>query len=263
MLNKKILVAGAVIMLAVLFTGGCAEEQAGNGSENKQLIQTYGEAEVTAEPDLARLSFEVETRSESADEAVAENAELVNQVREALLDFGLSEDEVRTGSYRLRSRSEDPRQFEEQVEPPQPDELEEQEAQEREVDEMIYYEASNEIVVTTTQLDQAGEIIDTAVSAGANQVNYINFDLEDPQDLKVEALKKATEQAALKAEAIAESADKSITDLNMIKEERTDYTPHREQFEMVEEEAAMDDRPTPVEPEDVEVRASITAEYIF
>ncbi|MFO7952283.1 MAG: SIMPL domain-containing protein [Bacillota bacterium] len=54
--------------------------------------------------------------------------------------------------------------------------------------------------------------MDTAVFTGANKVNQINFDLEDPQELKMQAFKVVTEQAAQKAEAIVESADKSIVD---------------------------------------------------
>jgi uncharacterized protein YggE len=48
-----------------------------------------------------------------------------------------------------------------------------------------------------------GEIIDLAVKAGGNSINFINFELENPQGLQLQALKAATEQAELKAGAIA------------------------------------------------------------
>ncbi len=267
MRNKKVVLAAAALILSVLLAG-CAEEQAQTDNDGEQVIQTYGEAVVTAEPDVAKISVEVETHSRSADEAVEENAVLANQVREALLDFGLSEDEVKTGSYRLRSYRERQPRVEEPVRP-EPDV--EEPAIERDIDEpetdefeeRIYYQASNEIMVTTSQLDRVGEIIDTAVTAGANNINYINFDLENPQDLKMQALGKAAEQASRKAEAIAESAGKSIVDVYSITEERTDYTPYRAPREMLEEEAAADVAPTPIEPEEVEVRARVTAKYIF
>ncbi len=262
MRKTMFVMATTVILVTALFLSGCAgEEPQGGGNEGERVIQTYGEAEVSAEPDLARINVEVETRSRSADQAVAENAELASEVREALLDFGLAEDEVRTGSYRLRSYRERPREVRE-PDRPQPDQYEERD-EERDLEERVYYQASNEITITTSELDQVGEIIDTAVRAGANKVNYINFDLEDPQDLKMEALQKATEQANRKAEAIAESAGKSITDLYSIEEQRTDYTPFRVAEEIAEEAMDAGPAPTPIEPEEVQVRAAVTAKYTF
>lgn len=251
-MTVKLVLAVTAIAVAGLFLPGCAEEQSGNSNDGDQVIQVYGEAEVKAEPDLAKISLEVETHSRSADEAVAENAELANEVREALLDFGLSEDEVRTGSYRLRSRRERTREIEEPARP-EPDTGE----------ELIYYHASNEIMVITSDLEQVGEIIDTTVRAGVNKVNYLNFDLEDPQQLKMQALEKAVEQASQKAEAIANSAGKSLTGIYSIKEERTDYTPFRVAEEVAEEALDADVAPTPIEPEEVEVRAAVTAKFTF
>ncbi len=256
MRSKKLLIGSAVLLILAMLVGGCAEPQdntAGNG-EKQQVIQTYGEAELTAGPDLAKLSVEVETQSRSADEAVEENARLANEVREALLEYGLTEEDIKTGSYRLRSHRERP---EERPVPdrPEPDTPEEPEA-------IIYYRANNEIMISTSQIEEVGEIIDLAVEAGANQVNYINFELEDPQDLKMQALKGATEQALKKAEAIAESAGETIIGLHSIQEERTEYTPFR-QVPEVAEEVADQAAPTPIEPEEVQIRATVIAEYSF
>jgi len=259
----KLTVGITVVLITAIFLSGCTEEQATDNNGGEQVIQTYGEAEVTAEPDLAKISFEVETHSRSADDAVAENAELANTVREALLDFGLSEDEIRTGSYRLQSYRERPQEIREPVRP-EPDAVEEPEiVEEREVEEEIYYRASNEIMVSTTELEQVGELIDTAVRAGVNKVNYINFDLQDPQQLKMQALEKAVDQASQKAEAIAESAGKSVTDLYSIVEDRTDYTPYRAARDVAEEALEADAAPTPIEPQAVEVRAAVTAKFTF
>ncbi len=260
MFNRKVLMVFATIMvvaLALLISGCVQGGETTTVSEKSQLIQTYGEAEVSAEPDLARVSLEIETRSSSAEEAVEENAALANAVREALLEFGLSEEDVITGSYRLRTIRE-----ERQRDRPQPD-LREPEVEEMEPENgyeiTTYYQANNEIVATITDIDSVGEIIDTAVAAGANRVNHISFDLEDSQELKMQALAAATEQAVQKAEAIAGGAGESITGLYSIREERTDYRPFRIQEEIAEADAAS----TPITPDDVVVRASVVAEFTF
>lgn len=258
--SSALLIMAMVIIIALLFSGCVQGGETIVSEEKPQLIQTYGEAEVSAEPDLAKISLEIETRGSSAEEAVEENAALANAVREALLDLGLSEDEVTTGSYRLRTiREERPRDR------PQPD-LSEPEAEEMEPEneELIFYQANNEIVATVTEVDTVGEVIDTAVATGANRVNHVTFDLEDAQELKMQALAAATEQAARKAEAIAGSAGESITGLYSIREERTDYRPFQVREEMIQEEMdAADAAPTPITPDDVIVRASVVAEYTF
>ena len=49
--------------------------------------------------------------------------------------------------------------------------------------ELIYYQAFNEIIINTPDIEKVGKILDLAVQAGANNINYINFELNDPQEL--------------------------------------------------------------------------------
>jgi len=227
-----------VLILTVLLSGYVGNQTAYGSSDLQRIIQTYGEAELTAQPDLARIGLAIETRSRLAKDSVKENARLANAVREALLDFGLSEENLKTGSYRLYSYREWQKES--------PDIEEEQ----------IYYQVTNEIIVSTTQLDVVGEIIDLAVRAGANNINYINFELKDPQDLMMQALKMATEQASRKANAIAEGAGETIAKLHSVREERTTYTPFRFQENVLQREVAADVGATPIAPDEVTVRAA-------
>ncbi len=215
-------------------------------TENQGIIQTYGEAEITAQPDLARISISIETHSQSANEAAEENARLANSVLKALYEFGLLEEDIKTSSYRLNSY----RKWEKK------DSKNEQ--------EQIYYQAINEIKIQTTQLDRAGSIIDLAAKAGANNINYINFELKDPQMLMLQALTMATEQARQKAEAIARGAGLTIKQFYSLKEERTFYAPYRLQDNMLlSREMTVSNTPTPISPDEVIVRATVIAEFRF
>jgi uncharacterized protein len=242
MSNRKWMITVALIVVVLFAATGCGTQTNVVTNEMPQIIQTYGEAEVKAEPDLARIGIAVETRGSAAEAAVEENARLANAVIEALKDFGLAEEEIKTGSYSLYSYREwyDERPEGEQV---------------------ITYQVTNEIVVTTTRLAEVGEMIDLAVKAGANNINYINFELENPQELQLQALKLATEQAAKKAEAIAESSGEKISGLYRIREERTEYMPF-----VFRQEVAADmgmGSPTPIMPDEVVVRAMVIAEFAF
>jgi len=242
MSRNKLVVFIAIVVLAALAVSGCGTKVNTGADGEPRLIQTYGEAEVKGAPDLARISLAVTTHSTSAEKAVEENARLASAVIEALKGFGLSDGEIKTSSYQLYSYREwfDGRPDGEGV---------------------ITYQASNEVIVTTSRLDEVGEIIDLAVKAGANNINFINFELENPQELQLQALKLATEQAAKKAEAIAGSAGEKISGLYRIREERTEYMPN-----IYRQEVSADmgmGATTPIMPEEVVLRAMVTAEFAF
>jgi len=242
MSSRKWIITVALILVVLFAATGCGTQTNVVTNEMPQIIQTYGEAEVKAEPDLARIGIAVETRGSAAEVAVEENARLAGAVIEALKDFGLAEEEIKTGSYSLYSYREwyDERPEGEQV---------------------VTFQVTNEIVVTTNRLEEVGEMIDLVVKAGANNINYINFELENPQELQMQALKLATEQAAMKAEAIAESAGEKISGLYRIREERTEYMPFMARAEMAADMGM--GSPTPIMPDDVVVRAMVTAEFAF
>lgn len=242
MSNRNWIITVALIAVVLFALSGCGTQVSTGADGEPRLIQTYGEAEVKGAPDLARIGLAVETRGTSAEQAVEENARLAGALVEALKDFGLSEDEIKTGSYRLYSYREwfDGRPEGESV---------------------LTYQAINEVIVSTSRLDEVGELIDRAVKAGANNINFINFELENSQELQLQALKLATEQAELKADAIAESAGEKISGLYRIREERTEYMPFVAKQEMAADMGM--GAATPIMPDEVTVRAMVTAEFAF
>jgi len=241
--TKRIVAVTILLGLAIFVLSGCGTQTSVVTSEPSQIIQTYGEAEVKAEPDLVRINLSIETRSDSAEKAVEENALLANAVIETLKSFGLTEKEIKTGSYQLYSY---------------------QEWFERKADEeaIITYHVTNEVLVSTSRIDEVGEIIDLAVKAGANNINHISFELVNPQELKMQALQAATRQAEQKAKAIAESAGEKISRLYRIREERTDYIPYVVRQDIAKEGMGMD-TPTPIMPDEVVIRAAVSAEFTF
>lgn len=243
---RKIVYVSLFVLIIALVVSGCGGNQSATGSAGApKVIQTYGEAEISASPEVAKISLAIETRSSRAEEAVEENAQRATAVREALLESGLSEEDIVTGSYRLYSYREW---------------FEGRPAGEA---ELQTFQAVNEIIVTTRDLENVGELIDLAVMSGANNINYISFELDDPQELLLQALKAATEQAARKAEAIADGSGEKVSGLYSIREERTDYIPYRLQDIMAQEDMAMGSASTPITPDEVTVRATVIAEFSF
>lgn len=247
MQNKRVIVVAAVLMLlatALLWNGLNAPAASAVSEDSLRLIRVYGEAELSAAPDRAQIDLGVETSGATAQSAVGENARLMEAVLAALKQMGLQEDQLKTGAYQLYSERE-------YTEPTRPA-----------GEGRITYRAINTLSITVNKLEDTGKIIDTAVRAGANQVQSIRFELKDAQALQRQALQAATTQAGTKARAIAATANVSIKGIHSIIEESASYTPFRAAFmdDMLKQEAAAT---TPVIPGDVNVHARVVVEYSF
>lgn len=243
--KKVIIVAIGLLLLAAVLLPGLIDSPIAGASpaEDQGIISVYGEAVITAQPDSARVVLAVETTHELAKTAAEENTRLTDAVLKALAASGIDEKQLKTSGYRLNS-------YNQQVDPQNREKY------------ITKYRAYNELTVSLHNLDEVGNVIDTAIQAGANRVLSVLFELKEAEALKLQALQNAATQAKAKAEAIARSAGVAIKGIKVIHEEMSGYTPYRA---AVEESAKMMDAagPTPILPGDVEVTARVNAEYYF
>jgi hypothetical protein len=137
------------------------------------VVVVSGEGVVKAAPDRAFAAFSVENRSKDPKEAQAQNAKAMTAVQSRLAAAGLPKDAVRTLSYDLNLESEwvNGRQIPKG------------------------YVARNTIEVRLDEIARVGEIIDIAITSGANAVHGVRFDLKERDALEREALKRATADA--------------------------------------------------------------------
>src|SRR5690606_20759228 len=63
--------------------------------------------------------------------------------------------------------------------------------------------ATNQVTLRTTQLPRVGELIDTALGAGANRVDGVMFELRDADAAQAEATRNAVERARATAQTMA------------------------------------------------------------
>ncbi len=68
---------------------------------------------------------------------------------------------------------------------------------------IIGYSAQNSVTVHTGALELVGALIDSAIAAGANRVNSLNFSVKDDTKARSEAIAIATRDARAQAEALA------------------------------------------------------------
>ncbi len=158
------------------------------GAAAVPTIEVSGNGDVTASPDIAYLGFAIETHAPTAEAASSQNASLARKVVDALKARLAGKGRISTGGYSLSPEYATP-------EPGRPSRK----------PEIVGYVARNSIKVETGELSILGALIDSAIAAGANQVNYLNFGLRNDGKARTEAIAEASKNAQAQAQALAAS----------------------------------------------------------
>lgn len=208
----------------------------GQGSETRtNVISISGTGIVWATPDIAQVTVSVVTQSISAAETQQSNAATMTKVIQALMDAGVSKDDVKTIGYSLSPRySYDGQQT------------------------LIGYECRNTIAVTTKNVSEVGKLIDVAVGAGANEVAGVFFTISEDRktQLMTDAIKKAVGDADAKAQAIASALGVTITGKSY-----ASISPMYQPYSAVYEVKASE--PTPIIPGELELTVTVQVDYTF
>jgi hypothetical protein len=193
-------------------------------------VRAFGEGVVSVRPDVARINISVVTQGPTAEQAAAENADIATAVSQALT-ARFPGAEIRTISYTLTPNYRTPGSGQPAV--------------------IAGYTAINTIEITTTNLNAIGQIIDTAIGAGASRVDGLRLTVKDEEPARSQALQLAGQKARAKAQAIATGVQVSLGRV-IAAEEGVSYSP-----------IAIDSRtataaPTPIEPGMLQVHATVT-----
>jgi uncharacterized protein YggE len=110
---------------------------------------------------------------------------------------------------------------------------------------------------------RTGEVIDIGVANGINQASSIQFLLSDEQNqvLRTEALKEATARAAADANTVASALGVTISGVKTV-EVGGGYNPILFQ-NYAARDMASGAAPTPIQPGDVTVTATVTVTYLI
>jgi hypothetical protein len=179
-----------VVALALaLVTAGClGSVQAQSGSDTRAdvagpTIGVTASAAVTAEPDLAVVSVAVTATADTATAARSQVATGTDDVRAALDAAEIPADAVRTTTFSVQPR------YDYRGDTPA----------------LVGYRAVHALAIDVHDVTRAGEIVDTAVDAGATRVDGVRFTLQDAtrDDLRERALADAMAAARADADTVA------------------------------------------------------------
>ncbi|MFC7291399.1 SIMPL domain-containing protein [Hirschia litorea] len=160
--------------------------------QQETTLNLTGEGKVEVAPDIASVSLGVNVDSETASQAMKEQASIMSNVFKALEKAGIASKDMQTGNISLNPRYDYNKR---DSGPPK----------------LIGYQATNTVNITVRELDKVGGVLDAVVSAGGNTINSISFGLEDSSQALKDARKDAVSDALEKAELYADAAGYKVS----------------------------------------------------
>ena len=208
------------------------------GEEQVNAIHVSGSGSISATANQATVSLGVMTEDPSANEAVDDNAVLMNAVIEAIKALGIPEDKIKTVTYSVYPNYD------------------------WELRQTTGYRVTNMIQIEIDDLDLVGDVIDAAADAGANNIQGISFGLSDDiaEQLQTDAYILALQNARDKADLIADTLDIEVTGVLYVSE--SSYTPYTETRSYAVADEGMS-APTPILEGSLSVSVNVQVSFTF
>jgi uncharacterized protein len=233
--SKNIIIAG-IVLIIILFA---AKLLFFPRDISQKTITSTGTAEIIANPDLAEIYATIEVLKDTAQEAEASSKEISDAVLEKAKSF--DDLKVETLSYNIYKREDWTEKG------------------------SVFkgYTASYSLKLSTEDFKDIGEVIDSIVNAGVNRIDNIQFtiSLDNEETIKARALKKATESARVKAEAIAEGLNVRLGKIVSVSESGFYPRPYMMEKAVADIEQGREASSLIFEPRDITVTATINVVY--
>lgn len=235
-----------VIALSIHLAAPAQEPKPLPGSVELEYMPTLtvgGRGEVFARPDRAVIRLGAQAQATEAAAAQATVNEVMQKGLDEIKKLGIAERAIRTSGLNLYPVYTNPRPDRDGEEP-----------------RVAGYRAANTIQITIDDLALVGKIIDAGVSAGANRLEGVTFELRDDLPQRKQALERAIEEAKSKARAMAPALDVKLGKLREVIEGGIAIEPPQPLFARTMR-ASFGAADTPVQPGELRVEATVTLRY--
>ena len=229
------LAIGALIVAVAALSvrpGPAAGAPAANGEPALHTITVTGTGSVTRVPDVARVSVGVSVTKNTVKAARDSAGKSMGAIIAAIKALGIDEKDIKTTSIDLSP----------------------QYANNTSTPKIVGYRMSEQLQVTVRDLDKAGDVVDTATSKGATEVNGLWYEVGEPASAMDEARAAAIAQARTSAQKMASAAGVSLGGVVSISESVASVPGPYYYGEMARDAAAL----TPVERGTQDVQATVT-----
>lgn len=152
-------------------------------------IAVSGMAEQEVAPDMAYIDVGINVRADDAETARTQEAQIVSQIRRALLGLAITDNDLQNTSYYL---------------------YQEYKVDRNGVRTADKYVLDSSIKVTVKDLDKLSHVIDNVVKAGATNISNITYALSTQNIIQRQLLATAVENARDKAAVVANAGSRTL-----------------------------------------------------
>jgi uncharacterized protein len=234
----------SLALLLSLITTAAAQQA---DRDPRPRLTVAGEAQVSAKPDRAVVTLGATAQADQAADAQQQINQVMTKAIDAIKQAGIAEDKIQTAGLSLYPV------YSEHGDRPRP-------ANQPQEPRIVGYRASNTIRITLDDITAVGPIIDAGITAGANQLEGVSFELKDDTAQRAEALKQAAANARQKANALAAATGVNLDSLHEIIEGGVSIVPPQP---MTRHAAFAMETATPVQPGQVQIQAAVTLTYVI
>ena len=210
-------------------------------------ICVSGEGTVIVPAEVAVIRLGVQKDAETAEAAQADVNEKLASIRSTFEMIGITQDDISTDSINVSTIYNNDYEF-------VPENV-------YDADEGPEYRASTTLAIRTENMDTIGDVIDAAITAGADCVNGITFSLKDPSIYNETVLAKACAAARAKADILANNLGVRIKDVKNVTESYSSVY-ESDSATFADKAISESESTTMVDTTNVEVSVTITITYI-
>ena len=187
--EQKILsfLSGAVLVMLALFlamkvwNAGAEHDAIGRQPLQRDTITIEGDGKVVSPPTIGQTDLGVYSEAKDVITAQKDNTDKMNTIQSAMQKLGIKKEDLQTSSYGVSPKY----------------------SWANNTQTLTGYMVSQTLTVKIRDLTKIGEVLAQAGSLGVNQINGVNFSIDDPSSVKQQARRKAIEDARSKADELA------------------------------------------------------------
>jgi len=224
----------------MIFVAGLHAVAFAQDKPQQPTIDVTGKGTVIVEPNMAVITFAIETSEKKAVDALKKNAQSMKRIMEAIKKTTKEHGTISTSNfsvYPLYERDSLGKDSSARQSP-------------------IAYRVNNSLTVQTSTIEEIGILIDTAVDAGANRIGSLSFTRDDLGQIQKQAAAKALENAMEYGEELAKTAGLVIDKILYIQ-----YVPDGAVYRYQRMALAEDGVQTPVSPGRIPVEANVHVSF--
>jgi uncharacterized protein YggE len=202
-MRTKLIVPTILLVITIALSACSGSFQFGQNSP--RTISVTGNAQVIIDPDIAYVSIGVHSEAQAAKDAVAANNTQTQAVIAAIKAQAVDDKDIKTINFSV-SQQEKYSPTGEDLGP--------------------IFMADNTVYVTMRDITKVADILDASISAGANTIYGITFDVQDKEKAMSGGQDKAVADAKSQAEQLAAAAGASLGDVQSISYYSNPPTPY-------------------------------------